>query len=108
MDPELETSSQDTPPEETVAELLSAEVPADPAADAAAAARHDANVRRLEHDIEVLEHEAKQISESIARRLLPPILGVVALSIAAFAAGRRMRNRAAQCRGRKSKAVYRL
>ena len=81
MDPELETNPEAPPPAETVADALSAEVPPDPITDAAAAARHEANVLRLEHDIEVLEHEAKQISQSVARRLGPPILGVVALSI---------------------------
>ena len=108
MDPELETNPEAPAPAETVADALSAEVPPDPNTDAAAAARHEANVLRLEHDIEVLEHEVKHVSQSLARRLGPPILGVVALSAAAYAAGRRMRKRASQRRGRKGKTVYRL
>jgi hypothetical protein len=101
MDSNLENHSSD----ESIADVLGAE-PTE--ADSIAAARHEANLQRLEHDIDLLETEAKHLGKSLARQLGPPAAAVVVLSVVAFIAGRRLRNRAARRKGRKSKAVYRL
>jgi hypothetical protein len=56
-------------------------------------AKADADAAALQHDIEILEHEAARAGKSVARRLGPPIAVVLVLVVVAWVLGRRARNR---------------
>ena len=56
----------------------------------------DRIVHHLEHDLEVVEEEAKEAGVAAARRILPAIGAVVLLAALAWLLGRRLRDRAAR------------
>lgn len=56
----------------------------------------DRIVRHLEHDLELVENEAKDVGVSAARRILPVVGAVLVLAFLAWLLGRRLRDRAAR------------
>jgi hypothetical protein len=56
----------------------------------------DLTVRRLEHDLELLEAEAKHVGIAASRRILPAVAAVLVLAFLAWFVGRRLRERAAR------------
>ena len=57
-------------------------------------AKADADAAALQRDVQLLEHEAAQAGKSLAKKLGPPIGGLLLLLLAAWLLGRRSRKRA--------------
>ncbi len=56
-------------------------------------AKADAAAAALQHDMELLEHEAAKAGKTLARKLAPAIAALLVLVLVAWLLGRRSRNR---------------
>jgi hypothetical protein len=56
-------------------------------------AKADADAAALEHDVQLLEHEAARAGKTLAKKLAPPLAALLVLVVIAWLLGRRSRNR---------------